>query len=291
MAAGPAIEMWSREEAQAESPDGLTRAYRRTRAFTVTLDASDPLETVYSAVGLPLVGFSFPGLNFVICRSLRPQRVSPIMAIVTAEYSGEVGPGGSPTGSPIDNPIVVSWGASVTDEPIDEDIHGKPIVTANNEPIDGLTERVPDLTLNIQRNFLTVNTYSLLEYLRSVNSDEFFGWPPGTVRLIEYSANRVFGESQGGGFWQGSATFQLRRPYNTTPQRAWWKRVRHEGFKVRDTAGGDIYHGYDDGDPQQLLSRPVLLKADGTVETDPENAHFLEFETVFPLPYNALGFS
>jgi hypothetical protein len=266
--------------------------YRRTRAYTVTLDADDDLEVCYQAAGLPLIGTPFGnGFNFVFCDNLRPQRVSPIMAIVTAQYSGEVGQNAVPGGSPVDNPVVVSWGASITDEPIDEDIHGNPIVTANNEPIDGLTERVPDLTLNLQRNFLTVNTYSLLEYLRSVNSDEFFGWPAGTVRLIEYSANRVFGASQDGGFWRTSATFQLRRPYNTTPQKAWWKRVRHEGFMVRAVADGDIFHGEDDGDPPRLLSRPVLLKPSGLRERNPENAHFLEFETVFPLPYNTLGFT
>ena len=293
MAAGPALEMWSLQEADAASEDNIRRTYTRTRAFTVTLAADDELEVVYSSAGLPFVGESLPGVPLCLCRRLRPSRVSPLMAIVRAEYRGEIGPGSGPGSSPVDNPIVVAWTANITDEPIDEDIHGRAIVTANNEPIDGLTERIPDMVCTIQRNFLTINTFAIRQFLRSVNSNTFSapggeGWPAGTVRFFDFSASQVFSSNQSTGLWTATAVFHCRYPYNTTAERAWWKRVRHEGFVVRETAGGETFHGEDSRG--ELLSRPVLLKADGTVETDSESAHFLEFETVFPLSYALLGF-
>lgn len=286
MAAGPALEMWSREAARPESRDGKTRTYGRSRAFSVTLAADDPLEEVYNAQGLPLVFDLFPGTSHVVCRTLIPQRVSPIMAIVAAEYTGEIGQGGLES-SPSDNPVVITWRNVTTDEAIDEDWEGNPIVTANGEPIDGITERVPDQVATLERNFLDVNIYAVSAYLRSVNSDTFLGWPPGTCRMMDYSANRVYHENEPG-FWKVAATFQFRIPYRTTPERAWWKRVRHEGFLVRDAAGEEPHHAWDKI-TKTTASRPVLLKEDGTEETNPENAHWLEFRTTDQLPYNALG--
>jgi hypothetical protein len=40
---------------------------------------------------------------------------------------------------------------------------------------------------------------------------------------------------------------------------------------------------------KNLSTVPVILKEDGTRETDPENAHWLEFQRYGSLPYAALG--
>ena len=41
---------------------------------------------------------------------------------------------------------------------------------------------------------------------------------------------------------------------------------------------------------KDLMTKPVLLKEDGTRETNPENAFFIEKQLYGPLPFNALGF-
>ncbi len=286
MAAGPALEMWSRQSGSAESPDGKQRILNMQRAFTVTLAASDPLEVCYQASGLPLVNDPYPGTFFVICRNLSPQRVSPIMAIVTASYSGEIGPGDE-TSSPVDNEVIVSWRNATTDEAIDQDWNGKAIVTKNNEPIDGITERIADQVATIERNFLTINMYAIRAYLKSSNSDTFLGWPAGTARLMEYNASNVITNGVAG-FWKVSATVQFREPYNTTADKAWYKRVRHEGYLVRDAAGETPHIAWDEK-TKTPVTKPILLKENGTRETDPDSAFWLEFQTVDSLPYSALG--
>lgn len=286
MAAGPALEMWSRQSGSAESPDGKQRILTMQRAFTVTLDASDPLEVCYTAAGLPLVNDPYPGTFFVICRNLSPQRVSPIMAIVTASYSGEIGPTDA-SSSPVDNVAVISWRNATTDEAIDQDWNGKAIVTKNNEPIDGVTERIADQVATIERNFVSINMYAIRAYLKSSNSDTFLGWPAGTARLMEYSASNQITDGAAG-FWKVSATVQFREPYNTTADKAWYKRLRHEGYLVRDTAGDEPHIAWDEK-TKTPVTKPILLKEDGTRETDPDNAHWLEFQTLDSLPYNALG--
>jgi len=285
MAAGPALEMWSNQSGTAESPDGRTRTITMQRGFTVTLAASDALEVVYTASGLPLVGDLYPGAAFVFCDSLQPQRVSPIMAMVVATYKGEVGPGGIGS-SPLDIPYSIVWRGATTDEAIDEDWNGKPIVTANNEPIEGLTERLTDDVVTIQKAYLTVNRYALSAYRRAVNSDTFLGWPPGTARIVDDQAEAQF---TGGVIthWIVTVSIQFRVPYRTTAARAWWKRVRHEGYLVRDAAGEPPHIAWDGN--KTPVTRKVLLKVDGTEETNPDNAYWKEFQTLGSLPFNALG--
>jgi len=285
MTAGPALEMWSRQSGSVESPDGKQRRASFVRAFTVTLDATDSIEESLNASGLPLVNDKYPGTLFVICRRLTPTRISPVLAMVQADYAGEVGKGGVDD-SPTSNEVVITWRSSITDQEIDQDINGNPIVTKNNEPIYGITERIVDQMVTIERNFLAINIYSISDYLRSRNSDSFLGWPPGTVRIMDYSATNVITDGAAG-FWRVQATFECRFPYNTTADRAWWKRVRHEGFLVRPSASEDPIIARDtEGSP---LTQMTLLKEDGTKETDPANAHWLEFETTAALPYSALG--
>jgi hypothetical protein len=288
MTAGPALEMWSRQNGTAASPDSKQYSLSMVRAFSITIDASDALEVAYTASGLPLINDSYPGWQYVLCRKLSPQRVSPILVIMTVEYSGEVGING-PDSSPEDVEVDIEWTNAVTDELIDQDFEGKPMVTKNNEPIDGISEKVSDQVLTVERNFLSINMYAIRAYLRAVNSDQFADWPAGTCRMMRYSAkNRI--TNGVGGYWRVSVVFQFREPYNTTAEKAWYKRVRHEGYLVRDNASDPVEAAHKAWDGVKGTSpKMVLLKEDGTIETDPDSAHWLEFKTLGELPFSALG--
>jgi hypothetical protein len=283
--------MWSKQVGTAESPDGKMRIITMQRAFTITLAATDRLEVAYQAEGLPLVNELYPGTSFVILRKLSPSRISPILVLMVAEYSGEIGPGDI-TSSPIDNDVIISWRNASTDEAIDQDWNGNPIVTVNGEPIEGISERVSDQVATIERNFLAVNLAAVSAYLKSVNSDLYLGFPPGTGRLMDYTAQNIIQDGVAG-FWKVSATIQFREPYNTTPDKAWYKRVRHEGYMVRATPGAKPQIAWDE--PSKTpVTKPILLAADGTrlpipADATQVTAHWLEFQTLGALPYNALG--
>lgn len=286
MAAGPALEMWSKQTGTRENPDGRRRAATLQRAYTVTLDATDDLDVATSASGLPLVGELYPGTRTVVCRKLSLSRLSPVLAQITCHYSGEVSPNnrGEP---PIDTSVKISGGWITTEEAIDQDINGAPLVTANNEPIDGITERFVDDRITIERNYINWNPYLVRMYKRATNSDTFFGYPPGTARLMDigYTAEYVNGQTE---FFRVRAQVQFREAYNTTPDKAWRKRVRHEGFLVRKDASSDPEPAWDPI-TKTRATRPVLLKENGTRETNPDNAVWLEFETLKSLPFSALG--
>jgi len=209
------------------------------------------------------------------------------MSIVTANYSGEIGPGEGLGSSPVSNEVNITWRNATMDEEIDEDWDGKPIVTANDEPIYGITERISDQIATIDRNYASINMYAIRGYLRATNSDAFLGWPPGTARLMDYQAAKTFTDGFGG-FWKVSATIQFREAYRTTPDKAWYKRVRHEGVLVRDTAAGKPHIAWDEV-TKSPVTKPILLKANGTRETNSDSAHWLEFQTLNSLPFNVLG--
>jgi hypothetical protein len=278
--------MWSRQSASEESEQGIVKAITVQQSFTVTLSPTDPVEVALSAAGLPLNGEVYPGTAAVRCTKRTPQRVSPILAIVACEFKGESAPENF-GGGPVATEVVVNWSTASSDEPIDTDWNGSPIVTANNEPIDGLTERLDDDVVTIKRKFLTVNRYAVRQYRRATNSDTFLEWPPGTARIIADTSDAVFVNGVVS-YWDVSVSIRFREPFLTTPEQAWYKRVRHEGLLVRPSTGADPKIAWDEG-TNTPVTRPVLLKADGTRETDPDNAHWLFFQTLGSLPFNALG--
>jgi len=292
MTASPALEMWSRQGSTYQT-DGLKSTVTFQRAFTVLLDASDNLDVAYSSAGLPPVASYYPGSNFIIAKDYTVERLSPIMVMVIVNYEGEIGLTSDPTGgSPIDSGYSIRWGTTVEDLEIDEDWNGEPLVNANDEPITGIREKFYDDVVYITRNFLGINRYALRAYRRAVNSDVFLGWPPGTARLIEDESEAVF---QNGviAYWRVRAAIQFREPYRTTADKAWWKRVRHEGFTERDARDETPHTAWDLG-TKSPSTTPVLLKIDGT-RLDPLSqsvgggAHWLQFQTLDSLPFSALG--
>ena len=276
--------MWSNRSIQAQPSRIVAK-----RAFTITKAYDDAPEAVFASLGLPLVGDLYPGTSFVFCDDVSIQVVSPIMVIATCTYTGEAGNGGGAdvTQSPLDNEPTINWRSVTTDEAIDQDFNGKPIVTKNNEPIEGLSERFTDDLVTIERNYAAINRYALRAYRRATNSDTFLGWPPGTARIMEDEATGVVknGIVQ---YWKVRVAIQFREPFRTTADKAWYKRVRHEGYLVRDTDGEDPHIAWD-LKTKQPVTKKVLLKEDGTREEDPDNAHWLEFQTLGSLPFNALG--
>jgi hypothetical protein len=282
--------MWSRAGSDATLSDNFrTMDVTFSEAYqVVTLPEATALD-VYNAPGLPYAGQTFPGTDYVFAQKAAPQKISPLLWVMVIGYKGQIS-GFDETGrpkSPLDAPPKIDWDDVATDEEIDEDYDGNPIVNACNEPITGVKAEIVDDVLTIQRNFLTVNPYIRAAYRRATNSDTFAGWPPGTARFRKLRATNVSDSDIG--YWQVYAQIQFRYPYRTTPDKAWFARVRHEGFyqKVNLYGSDKIIRAVDAN--KEPTTKKVLLKATGERETNPALAHWLEFKRYGSLPFNALG--
>lgn len=289
MAIGSVNEMWSTKDGDlVQEGKKITRTYRK--AFQVTHDIGEPRDLIERAAGVPRVGDAHERSPFVRVKRVSSLARSPILSLVFADYVGETDRD-EENKSPIDFKPDIQWSDVSSTEAIDEDIDGNPIVTATGEPIDGLTMEINDPLVTIKKNFLTFNSYLMYEYRRSVSSDAFLGYPAGVARMVNYSAQMQYYEDTDA-YWSVTAQIQFRVTIRTTPERAWWKRIRHEGFYcfVDDpfNPGTLIKVRARDANNEPTM-RPVLLKEDGTQETDPTKAFWLEKQVYKPLPYNALG--
>lgn len=270
--------MWSKTGGSLSSAklSAIDQVWSNTEGYQVLCEIGDEEDAVVAAIGIPRIGDQHAtGINSYVER-VDPQRVSPIFWVVTVSYRGVVD----------EAAVDVEWSDSQTTESIDRDVNGRAIVTVNNEPVDGLSMDVADQVVVITRKFLSIDTAAIAAYRRATNSDTFLGWPPGTARLIAFAAkNRfIYGGIQEE--WTVTARIQFREPYaNTTPAQAWYKRWRHEGLYVK--VGSLIQRAVDD--QQQDVTKPVLLKADGTRETNPDNAVFIHTQVYGSLPYSGLG--
>jgi hypothetical protein len=292
---GNATKMWSRQNSDA----ALTENFRRmditfSEAYQIetTYDATE-LE-VYQAPGMPRTAQSYPGFPFVYAERAQLQRVSPVFWIATVDYKGEIGGAGGGSGgtepSPLFAPPIIKFDDVETEEEIDVDFNGNPIVNTAGERVRGVKALFSDQVLTVTRNFSVFNTYVQAIYRRSVNSDTFQGWPPGTVKCMKLSADNVFDVNVG--YWKVTGVFQFRFPYNTTSEKAWYNRRVSMGLKQRKAATGPdrkILIPIPDG--HKNPTSPQYLDEDGIyiddIETTPP--FWQETQLYGSLPYNALG--
>lgn len=271
-------QMWSKTGGSLSSAKltSLDQVWANTEGYQVLTTIGTGEDAVVAAVGIPRIGDQHWTQVDSYCEKIEPQQVSPIFWMVTVSYRG----------IPDDAAIDVEWTDSITTEPIDRDINGRAILTANFEPVDGLSMEIADQVVVIRRRFQTINTAGIATYRRATNSDTFLGWPPGTARLVGFSAKNSFLYGSPNERWDVTARIQFREPYaNTLPYQAWYKRWRHEGLYIQKL--GEIVRATDD--QGQEMTKPVLLTAAGTQETNPDNAYFVHTQVYGSLPYSALG--
>lgn len=272
--------MWSKTggAVTSEKADPLQQKWAITEGYQVLCEVGDEISVIYAGmVSLGIVGGAQhpTGIDAWV-ESIAPQRVSPILWQVLVGYNGEI----------VTTSVDVEWTDTTTTEPIDRDYDGAAIVTVNGEPIEGLSMDVADQICVIRRKFSTIDTASIAPYRRSTNSDTFLGWPPGTARLVGFSAKNQFRYAASQELWDVTARIQFREPYaNTTPAQAWYKRWRHEGLYIKEN--NVIRRATDE--LGQERSKPVLLDIDGEEESNPDNAVFFHTQVYGSLPYSGLG--
>ncbi len=272
-------QMWSRNGGSYSSERFNTFAnnWTITEAYCVVCTVDTDIKTIRNATGVPQHGDAHPTELGTYVESVQPEKISPIMWIVTVGYVGVALDAGD---------IEVNWTDTTTSEPIDRDFDGNAILTANGEQVEGLTVDIADQVVVIRRKFTSINTYSIAAYRHATNSDTFLGWPPGTARLVGFQAQNRFRFGAPLELWDVTARIQFRYPYmGATPEQAWYKRWRHEGMYVN--VDGVIQRARDPLGAE--VSRPVLLKEDGTLETNPAAALFKYSKTFGVLGYSGLG--
>lgn len=290
--------MWSAPAYSITTSDNFRKTNAKfQKVFQVVTKPGSTEADLFFDERFPIPGDSFSNdFPFIYAEGMSLDQVSPIFWLATVDYSGELALKEDETyDNPLFAPPRIDWDDVETEEEADEDFDGNPIQTINREPIEGVGALIPDQTVTIKRNLLLFNPYVQARYRRSVNSDTFLDWPPGTAKLVKLSASNVVTRELS--YWEVTGQIRFRFPYRTTPEKAWYSRVRHEGYYERielsgPGAGIKIVRAVDGN--KEPMTRKVLLNAQGfrlpePAEGEQQIAHWLEFKLYDSLPYNALG--
>ena len=271
--------MWSKNGGSfaSERYDQFASTYAMTEAYQVLVEPETPINQVAQAAGIPQPGTQHSSGIFAHVNLIEPQQISPILWQVNVGYEGV---------NPYTGTVEVEWTDAASTEPIDRDYDGRAIVTVNGEQVEGLSFDLADQACVISRKFITIDLQTIANYRHAVNSDTFLGWPPGTAKLVGYSAKNSFKFGAPQELWSVTARIQFRKGLmGATDEQAWYKRWRHEGIFVN--VGGVIQRARDH--LGQEVTKPVLLKTDGTQEFDPDNAVWFYTKLYGALPYSGLG--
>jgi hypothetical protein len=290
--------MWSAPSYSITTSDNFRKASAKFQKVFQVLTKREAIEyDLFTDERFPRPGDPFSEYwPNITCDGLEPKQAGPTFWTVTASYTGELAQKEDETyDNPLFAPPRIDWDDVESEEEIDEDWNGQPIQTVNREPIEGIKTLIPDQTVTIKRNMLMFNPYVQSRYRRSVNSDLFLNWPPGTAKLMKLSASNVITKDLA--YWEVTGQIRFRYPYRTTPEKAWYARARHEGYYERielsgPGAGTAVVRAVDGN--KEPMTRKVLLDAQGFRLAEPEEgeeliAHWLEFQLYDSLPYNELG--
>lgn len=291
---------WRNNAADA-SQDGTGRGGQRGDQLAYTILVDDPANYDANKVLREIGGYGFvignlhPDDSGLTLRSVRVNRVGLGYYLLETSSKSAEGGGATPGSSPLDEPPEIETTFASSEAQLDQDIGGVPIMTKNGDQLNGASDEINELVLTVSRNlpawdFLLANTYmGSGKTPAATNSDTVLGFPPGAARLKGLSAKSV--TSNGFLYFRATGIVQFRSAApGSTVDKAWWLRIRHEGYTIRDAAGDAFskWHIALDGHKNEV-TQPVMIKLDGTRETNPLVGHWLEFQTSPSLPYSGLG--
>lgn len=232
-----------------------------SREYNVfTNDTNDTELLLRLSASLPKEKSRHPSFPYLFCDAVAIQRVGPRHFTYQANYKSAPYKDQDNPQSPLNEPTQISYFTISNEGGCEEDIDGKPITTRCGELVYGITRAYSDLGIRLTKNFATFDPPSFYLFINAVNSDTFFGFPPGTLWIANISADENFFEEVP--YWKVTVEIHARKPYRTTNEKAWYVRYRHQGFRSFQTIGGTtmVAKVLRQGEP---VTSPVLLDAQG----------------------------
>jgi hypothetical protein len=241
---------------------------------------------------LPKEKSGHPNYLFLFCDSIDIQRQGPRHFIYSVSYKSPPYKSADKTDTPLSEPTQISYFTITNEGPAEEDITGKSITTKCGEPLYGVTRAYSDLGIRLTKNFATFTPASFYQFINTTNSELFLGFPSGTLWISSISSEEQFFETVP--YWKVTVEINARKPYRQQTSRAWWARVRHQGFRAFKQVGNryEVQKILKNGEP---ISSPALLNSQGfeivlnTPGVDPI-AHWLEFQIYPSSRFQDMGF-
>jgi len=266
--------------ASASGAGDLTGKREYLLVFEVlTTSYRDGVIAVGNAGGIPHKGAYYqhygeadPG---ALCRKITPRQIDKTVWEVSCHYSSEHGDEEQNQQNPLLKPPRRSWRHVRTVTYPGKDLDDKPFVNSAGErfgPDAAAIEEVHPV-LVIERNEAYFDFAVGKDYQNSVNSDRFYGWDPGTARLI-LTADEAWAE----GMAYAIVTYEIE--FN---ERGWNTPILDDGsfYLEVDDETGDKERVYpQDKNGIAATSRVMLDGAGGKLsqaQIDAEEFQYIDF--------------
>lgn len=236
--------------------------------------------------GLPPLGAVHPRLGVAyVLKNRSVKKKSPILWEATLTYNTPPSEDPDNQSYPWNEPAKVEFSTINETGETEVDADGDEIVTINGEAF-SVSKDYADQGVTIKKAFLSYSPVAFYEFINTVNSDAFIGFPAGTLRVtgITASPNNYDGQV----YYDVAVSISARRPINTTNEKAWYWRGPQKGTLVTDS-------GSSNTEPHlarvggKLASAPVLVNEDGTQHTKNQPVYFMEIKIYDTSAFTGMG--
>jgi hypothetical protein len=271
---------------------GIDAQWRRTYRRAWRVETDSPFTGSYEArTSIPV----FPGNYYVqtdgagtvtefdtfsfaskIEASIDPECDDDCAWIVTVDY-GPYDPTTFPE-NPLQHPLKISFGSGRFERVVDQDINGNAVSNSAGDYFDPpptIDDSRP--TIRVVRNEQTYNPQYAISWKDTVNTDTFFGFGPGQVKLAQPLGELEYSPVIG---------FYVVVTYEFEINPAGWKKeILDQGLRKLG-GGGQVACVDENGQP---VTSPVLLDgAGGQLATGGDPA-FMEFEVYQKAAFSGLA--
>jgi hypothetical protein len=164
-----------------------------------------------------------------------------------------------------------------------EDTGGKPYVNTVGDPLlDPPDTEETRPTLKFVRNEATYNDSYAAQWKDTVNSDEFLGYPPNTVKCADINAERIY-DTDWGYYFRVTYDFEFR---DDDDGNGYTKEILNAGYRQLVGGAGDPVNVTDANG--NTVTDAVPLQEDGSYDptADP---YFLQFQEFAQLEFKNLN--
>jgi len=270
-------ETWGSNENASMDDEGLISASATRIIQGITDNPYKEREESFKLV-LPALGSIHPrlGLSYTL-KSRTIKQISPNFYEASLQYRTPKKQDDDDSGGgtyPWNEPAIVKFSTINESGETEVDANGDEIETVNGESF-SVTKDYADQGIVVDKAFLSYSPAAFYEYINSVNSDEFLGFPAGTLRVTGISASQQKHETQT--YWQISVSISARRPINTTADKAWYWRGAQKGTLVKNSVASSA-KPVPATEGGKRVTSPVYINENGTKRTGTQPIHYLEIQ-------------
>jgi len=186
----------------------------------------------------------------------------------------------------------VRWYGEQQDELLveEKEIEGEktgPIQTFNGEPLNVTAPMLLPI-LEVRRyEIWPFNPNIMLDYANHVNDSPFYGAPKGTALMLPMEVSQEMNNNIRYNVIVYRIKFKMKKKDGDFVENTWFKKVLHEGYRIRKVVGGPVVVNRDgQGHP---ISKNLSLTTGMVLADDPALAEYKIFEIYGEVDFNALN--